>query len=107
MLDCLKPGGGSNSNTLASSKKSSSTGDLGNGENGGVSAGTASRNLTGSMSEHGVDGVGGEVVVLHYYHQYLLKVAVLETMHRCVRVCVYTGVVAHRYYLGKIHANIE
>lgn len=43
----------------------------------------------GGLSEGGAEGakgLGGEVVVLHYYqqhHQYVLKVAVLETLNRC------------------------
>lgn len=81
MLDCLKSPAG-NSNSSSPREEHASLGgagrqgrgdgfrDGGDREEGGLAAGK---------------GLGGEVVVLHYYqqhHQYLLKVAVLETMNR-------------------------
>ncbi|CAN0342786.1 unnamed protein product, partial [Ectocarpus sp. 12 AP-2014] len=85
MLDCLKsPAGSSNSSSprernaslggAGGQRRGEGFGDGGDGEEGALAAGK---------------GLGGEVIVLHYYqqhHQYLLKVAVLETMNRFLTV---------------------
>lgn len=94
MLDCLKSPAGirppaedpsststENANRGFSRGSGGRTFDGEGGGSGGVSAGEE-----GGAGAAGKD-LGGEVVVLHYYqqhHQYLLKVAVLETMNRCV-----------------------
>lgn len=88
MLDCLKSpegnGNSANGGAFPDGNPSSIENALGGFGQGGGEIG-------GPAELRGVDasgkGLGGEVVVLHYYqqhHQYLLKVAVLETMSRWV-----------------------
>jgi len=100
MLDCLKsPGGGASASSTGdidpdAAGDASSSGDVKDGK----TADSGSQGQGSGGGDHGVVGPGGdgegvvakgapggEVVVLHYYqqhHQYLLKVAVLETMSR-------------------------
>lgn len=87
MLDCLKsPEGSGNTNgtALPDANASSIENALGALGHGGEIGGPADMRAGGGVDIAG-KGLGGEVVVLHYYqqhHQYLLKVAVLETMSR-------------------------
>ncbi|CAM9707338.1 unnamed protein product [Scytosiphon promiscuus] len=91
MLDCLKsPEGSGNSNgsTFPDGNASSIENALGGLGHGGEIGGAADLRGGGGVDVAG-KGLGGEVVVLHYYqqhHQYLLKVAVLETMSRFLTV---------------------
>lgn len=91
MLDCLKsPGGDDQTATAAAaSNTNNNTSSAVDKSNSGVGAGGVGRGPESGgpvdREEGGAKGLGGEVVVLHYYqqhHQYLLKVAVLETMNR-------------------------
>ncbi|CAN0318906.1 unnamed protein product, partial [Hapterophycus canaliculatus] len=90
MLDCLKsPEGTGNSNgsVFPDGSASSIENALGGFGHGGEAGGPGDVLGVGGMVDIAGKGLGGEVVVLHYYqqhHQYLLKVAVLETMSRWV-----------------------
>eukprot|EP00903_Cladosiphon_okamuranus_P006268 g6151.t1 len=87
MLDCLKSPGGDESAAAAANTSSSAVEENGGEGAGGAGLGSGAGGVDGE--EGGLKGLSGEVVVLHYYqqhHQYLLKVAVLETMNRFLTV---------------------
>lgn len=80
MLDCLKSAGGSNSRSTT--HDAVNVGEVAEPPDA-LSAAAAAASVAASASNGlGVCKSGGEVVVLHYYQQYLLNVAALETMNR-------------------------
>lgn len=104
MLDCLKspagtrPAGEDASIAAENASRGFARGSGRAFDGEGLGSGGVGGEGGGAGTGAGGKDLGGEVVVLHYYqqhHQYLLKVAVLETMNRFVPIKKRDGCTYH------------